>query len=199
MSLIERAKNVTMTPATEWPVIAGEATDTRNLFIGYAMVLAAIPAVITIFKGGLWLGHIGMAGGAAFAIITYVLSLLTTFVLGLVVNALAPSFDGQKDKTQAMKLAVYASTPAWIASVLTIIPFFGSFMVFLAWLYGAYVLYLGIPNLMKAPKDKAIGYAVVCFLVVMVITWIFSAIVIGGFMSVIFGGISLAALSALHH
>ncbi len=195
MSLIDRAKNIILTPATEWPVIANEMTDTKSIFIGYAMVLAAIPAVITLFKGSMW----GFAGGSVFAAITYVLSLLTTYVLGLVVNALAPNFDGQKDKTQAMKLAVYASTPAWVAGVLNIIPYLGTFVVFLAWLYGAYVLYLGIPSLMKAPKDKATGYAVVSFLVVMVITWIFSAVVIGALMSMFFGGLSIAALSAMHH
>ena len=194
MSIVDRAKNIILTPATEWPVVAPEATSTQSLFFGYAMVLAAIPAIITIFKGGMFFGHLGMGGGAVLALITFALTLLSTFLLGLIINALAPSFDGQKDQTQAMKLAVYSSTPAWVAGILTIIPFLGTFIVFLAWFYGAYVLYLGIPDLMKAPKDKAIGYAIVCFLVMMVISWLISAIVIGGVMSALFGGLAMATL-----
>ena len=53
MNLVERAKNIVLQPNQEWPVIAGEATDTKSLFVGYAMPLAAIPSIAA------WLGHLG--------------------------------------------------------------------------------------------------------------------------------------------
>ena len=43
--LIARAKNILLTPKTEWPVIAGEAETVQSLYLNYILVLAAIPAV----------------------------------------------------------------------------------------------------------------------------------------------------------
>jgi roadblock/LC7 domain-containing protein len=48
------------------------------------------------------------------------------------------------------------------------------FIVLLAALYGCWLLYLGLPRVMKAPADKAPGYAIVTILVAIVV-----AVVIG--------------------
>jgi len=133
MNVVERARNILLQPGQEWPVIAGEATDTKTLFLSYAVILAAIPAIAG------WLGHslIGVSvpfigtyrtplvAGLAFAVVAYVLSLVAVFVVGLIVDALAPTFGGEKNATQAMKCAVYAYTPAWVAGVLHLIPALG--------------------------------------------------------------------------
>ncbi|MFA5083285.1 MAG: YIP1 family protein, partial [Hydrogenophilaceae bacterium] len=66
------------------------------------------------------------------------------------------------------KAAAYSFTPAWLAGVLNLIPSLGV-LVLLASLYGIYLLYLGLPVLMKAPEDKALPYTVivvVCAIVV---------------------------------
>ena len=59
MNLVERAKNIVLQPNQEWPVIAGEAADTKSLFVGYAVPLAAIPSIAA------WLGLsvIGVSAG----------------------------------------------------------------------------------------------------------------------------------------
>ena len=52
MSLIERAKNICLTPATEWPVIAAEPTSPGTLVSSYVVPLAAVgaePRVSAIF------------------------------------------------------------------------------------------------------------------------------------------------------
>src|SRR5258705_1378774 len=48
--LIERVKNILLTPATEWPVIEREATTAADISKGYVAPLAAI-AVISTFIG----------------------------------------------------------------------------------------------------------------------------------------------------
>ena len=45
MNLVERAKNILLTPAKEWDVIKGEQLTIVDMFTKYAMILAAIPAV----------------------------------------------------------------------------------------------------------------------------------------------------------
>ena len=183
MNLVERVKNILLQPGEEWPVIAGEATDIKALFVFYAVPLAAIPALAG------WLGRslIGvsvpllgtyrtpLAAGLGFAIVTYVLALLGVFAVGLIVDALAPTFGGEKNRVQAMKCAVYAYTPAWVAGILQLIPSLGA-LVFLASLYGLYLLYLGLPMLMKAPQEKAVGYTIVVVICAIVLGIVLAAV-----------------------
>lgn len=183
MNLVERAKNILLQPGQEWPVIAGEATDTKSLFLSYAVPLAAIP----VLAG--WLGHslIGVSvplfgtyrtplvAGLGFAIVSYVLALIGVLAVGLIIDALAPTFGGEKNGNRAMKCAVYAYTPAWVAGILHLIPTLG-ILVVLASLYGLYLLYLGLPVLMKAPQEKAAGYTIVVVICAIVLGIVLAAI-----------------------
>ena len=51
--LIDRVKNILLTPKTEWPVIAGESTTVPDLYKNYIVVLAAIPAVFGFIKSSI--------------------------------------------------------------------------------------------------------------------------------------------------
>ncbi|MBS0488158.1 MAG: YIP1 family protein, partial [Proteobacteria bacterium] len=80
--LIARAKNILLTPKTEWPVIAGETETVQSLYLNYILVLAAIPAVFGFIKnsliGSTWFGvtvHTGIGAGITGMIVYYVLSL----------------------------------------------------------------------------------------------------------------------------
>jgi len=189
MSLIERAKNICFSPATEWTVIAGESTPPATLVTGYAAPLAAIGAVAG-FIGGSVIGRtvpfvgtfrVGLVPGLVGAVFTFGLALLGIAILSVIINALAPTFGAQKDSVQALKLAVYSYTPAWIAGVLNILPLLGVLALF-AGLYGIYLMYLGLPRLMKCPLDKAAGYTVVvvvCAIVLSVVVGLVGATVTG--------------------
>jgi len=117
--------------------------------------------------------------GLGIAITTFVMALVGVFVLSLIINALAPKFGGEKDPAQALKLAVYSYTPAWIAGALQIVSML-ALLGLIAGLYGLYLLYLGLPKLMKCPQDRAVGYTVVVVL---------CAIGIGIVMSLVSGAI----------
>jgi len=58
MALVDRVKNILLTPKTEWPVIAAETTSTADLLKGYVAPLAAIPAICG-FIGGSLIGYGG--------------------------------------------------------------------------------------------------------------------------------------------
>lgn len=179
MNLIERAKNIVLKPKSEWPVIAGEAGATGDLYKNYIAPLAAIGPVASFVGLSLigasvpFLGtiRVPLMSGLAMAIVSFVMALVGVFVIALVIDALAPSFGGEKNPAQALKVAAYSFTPAWLAGVLNLIPSLGV-LVLLASLYGIYLLYLGLPVLMKAPEDRAVPYTVVvvvCAIVVGVV------------------------------
>ena len=185
MNLVDRAKNIILTPKSEWQVIAPETTSTGELYKGYIAPLAAIGPIASFL--GLSLIGVGpfrvpFMGGLSALIISYVLALVGVYIIALIIDALAPTFGGEKNQLQALKVAAYAYTPAWVAGVLHILPALG-ILVLLASLYGLYVLYLGLPVLMKSPQDKAVGYTAVVVICAIVIFIIIGAVVgaVGGF------------------
>ncbi len=183
MDIVARAKNICLTPGTEWPAIAAESTATGALITGYVLPLAAIGAVAGFIGGSIigrslpFVGYyrVPIVSGLVLAIFMLVMAVAMVFILSFIIDALAPTFGGQKDRAQALKLAVYSYTPAWVAGVLQILPLLGILGV-LAGLYGIYLLYLGLPVLMKNPADKSIPYTAVVVVIAIVVTFIMMAI-----------------------
>jgi hypothetical protein len=91
--------------------------------------------------------------------VSYLLTLVVVYVLVLIIDALAPSFDGTKSQIQALNVAAYSATAGWLAGIFAVIPWLG--ILGILGLYSLYLLYLGLPVLMKAPKERALGYTVV--------------------------------------
>jgi hypothetical protein len=53
-------------------------------------------------------------------------------------------------------LTAYSFTPVWLAGIFLLVPG-ASFLVLLG-LYGFYLMWLGLPALMNAPRDKTLPY-----------------------------------------
>jgi hypothetical protein len=132
--------------------------------------------------------------GLAIAVFTFVMAIVGCFIISLIINALAPTFGGEKNSSQAFKVAVYSYTPAWVAGVLNLVPLLGILAIFAA-LYGLYLLYLGLPRLMKCPPDKAVGYTAVVVVCAIVVTMVIGAVggVIAGAGLLATGGLSSIA------
>jgi hypothetical protein len=166
-----RAKAMLIDPFAEWAVIERESGDPAYLLSRYVAVLALIPAVFG-FLGACVVGGvvpgIGVVRASLFdggfgAVFGYVMAFIIVLVLALIIDLLAPAFGGQKDFDNALKLAVYSYTPAWLAGIFLILP--GLRFLTLLGLYGAYVLLLGLPRLMKSPEQNSYAYtlvAVIC-------------------------------------
>jgi hypothetical protein len=183
MALMDRAKAICLKPNTEWPVIEAETSSAQNLMVGYAVPLAAIGPIAGVV-GGVVIGrtipfigtyHVPIVSALTLAIVSYVLSLVGIFVLSFIINALAPSFGGQKSSAQALKLAVYAYTPAWIAGVFTLLTAL-SWLPIIAGIYGLYLFYVGLPVLMKSPKEKSLGYTIVVIICAIVLSVVIAAV-----------------------
>jgi hypothetical protein len=190
-----------MSPAAEWDKIDAEPATIQGLYVGYICLLAAIPPLANLIGSEVF-GH-GAFGivyrppiisAVVGAVITYVVSLVSVFLFALVIDALATSFDGQKNQIQAFKVAAYYGTAAWVAGVLDIFPPLGP-LVLLASLYGLYLLYLGLPKLMKVPQEKALGYTVVTIVVAAVLAIVVGAVTaaVGTSAAMIGGGLARTA------
>ena len=177
--LIDRAKAILLTPKTEWPVIAAEPDTTAGLYKNYILILSAIGPIamflsLSVMGVGTFLGSfkVGMGAGLSYLVASYALGLLSVWVFSLIVNALAPSFGGQKDAVQALKAVAYAMTAAWIGAIGHLVPGIGWLIALAGAVYSVYLLYLGLPVTMKSPAEKAAGYTAVCIIIGIVIQWI---------------------------
>lgn len=190
MRLVDRAKNIIVSPRSEWDAIAADPTPTPQLITGYVLPLAAIAALAGFIGMSLigqsipFVGHFrfGIGWGLAMAVFNVVMAVVMVFVLGFIIDALAPTFGGQKNLPQAMKIAAYSFTPVWLVSILTILPLLG-ILVLVGVVYALYLLYLALPRLMKSPADKNAGYTalvVVCAVVVgFIVNLIGSGLIMG--------------------
>ena len=183
MNLVDRAKNTLFSPASEWETIKVEPITINELFTRYAVILAAIPAVAgligyTVFGISFGLGRITLGIGTTitWAILTYILSLVSVYILGWIIDALAPSFGSSKDLVASMKVAVFSYTAAWVGGIFHILPYL-SVLAALISIYSLVLLYMGLKRVKSVPDDKMVGYFVVIIVIAIVLYLIIGAIV----------------------
>lgn len=179
-NLVTRAVNILTKPSDEWRVAAGEASSIGGLIGGYAAIFALIaPLAMTL---GVAIGG-GFSYGFNFGylvkllLIIYVVALATPVLLGFIIDALTTNLGGQKNSVQAMKLAVYSGTAFWLAAVVLILPDIW-WLWYLGIAYGGYLLWVGVPILLRVAPDKApifvaasVGIWAVLFIILQQIAW----------------------------
>ncbi len=183
MALVDRVKKILLQPNAEWAVIASELTNTGTLYRTYIIPLAAIAPICGAIGWSLFGISLPFTGSVRLplttaltnAAIMYALALVGVFLFAVIIDALAPSFGGQKNQVQALKVAAYSSTATWVGGVFTLVPAL-SVIALVCSLYSLYLLYAGLSPLMKSPKDKAVPYAIVIILVGIVLFVVLAAV-----------------------
>jgi Yip1 domain len=175
MNLVQRVNAILLTPKTEWPVIDRETGDQTYLFANYVAILAAIPAAAAFI--GYSLAGMGVGAAFIFGVVFYVFCCVAWYVEALVIDALAPRFGGQKNFPAALKVAAYSSTAGWLAGIFQLIPPLS--ILSILGLYSAYLLWLGLTALMRAPQEQTIGYTAAVIAIMIVIAILFFSIILG--------------------
>jgi hypothetical protein len=145
--------------------------------------LAAIPAVGRML-GALSFGNFGSFEifGVRFyhpnflavmgdAVARYALTLISVYLLSLIVDQCAIQFGGERNRTQAFKLVAYSGTAAWLAGAFMLLPTAGGVFALLGGLYSLYLLYLGLPKLMRSAPTFTLNYFALT-LVAAIVMWI---------------------------
>lgn len=177
--LIDRVKRILLTPSPEWEKISEESWTIQDLFIKHAMILAAIPAVAGIIGHSL-IGYsiwgktirFGLTDALLWGILYYILSLASAYAVGVIMEALAPKFEIEKDPITSMKIAVFSFTAYWVGGILYIIPRL-SVVGSLLGIYSLFLMYVGMKKIRGIPPEKLMAY----FVTVVVISIVISMIV----------------------
>ena len=191
-NLIQRVINILIKPKEEWQVVATEKPDTTKLIVGYALILAAIPAIASFIKYGVigftfW-GHTtrSIAMGIQTGLVQLISAVLGAYLLAWVIDLLAPSFDSEKNFGRSLQLSLYSSTPQWVAGILLLFGTGFTILILLIGLYAIYLLAVGMPIIKKTPKEKVVGYVVVVIIALIVISFLLAfimAAIVGLFFS----------------
>ena len=179
--MVTRIKNLLYTPEAEWTVIEAEPATVSGLYKTYVCILAAIGPVAQLVGSQIFGSHMFFVfyrppflQAVVQAIISYLLSLAGVWLMAMIIDALAPSFGGTKNRLQAFKLAAYFPTAAWIAAVFQLVPQVAALSII--GVYSLYLLYVGLPKLMNAPKDKALVYTIVTIVCAVVVFAVINAV-----------------------
>ena len=181
MSLISRVQNILLKPKEEWGVIDAEPATIGGIYTSYVLILAAIgPICGLIGEQVIGINLLGVTYkppivySVGQAVIFYVMSLVSVYISALVIDALAPSFGGEKNFMQAFKVAAFAPTAAWVAGIFNILPALS--ILSIVGLYSLYLLFTGLAPLMRTPEDKSIPYTVVVIIAAIVLNVVIAAI-----------------------
>jgi hypothetical protein len=187
MDIVARVKGILLNPKAEWPAIEREPGDFGSLFSNYVMYVSAIPPVC-FFIGTTLIGihgfRIGIVAGLVHAILSYVLTLVGIFIAAYIIDFLAGTFSARRDFGNAMRVAAYTPTAAWVVGVFSLLPFLGILRIL--GLYSLYLLYTGLVVLMRPPADKALMYTVVtilCTILLGILVAIIPAMLLGGLLA----------------
>ncbi len=158
MNVVDRIKQVVLTPAKAWPAIEGEQASAKEVLIPYVLVLAGISAFGQFLTDWIW--GISSFGGALLGLVrAFIVAIAGTFLMAWLAKVLAPMFGGRGSFDSGYRLVGYAFTASWLAALVSVVPLIGFIVALGAVCWSIYTLYLGAPVVMMiASKTKTLGY-----------------------------------------
>jgi hypothetical protein len=169
-------------PDSEWDEIRREHEKPARLYVAYVLILALIGPVcayISTAHFGWTVGtnqpliKLAPASAMQLSVLTYLAMLVGVFALGFAVNWMARTYGAREesDAANGIALAAYSCTPLFLAGfgLLYPVPWFNALVFLAAAVYGAYLMYDGLPIVMNIPREQAIMYACALLTVALVI------------------------------
>jgi len=187
--IISRAINMILKPKAEWVNVYNE-TPNNSKSLTYAFILLLIPTISNFiaygFIGVKMMGYTfrSVSSGIQQGLMSFIGGILSIYVTSIVINALATSFDSEKNYGRSLQLVVYSMTPFWVGGIFFLLPGFQP-LVFLIGIYILVLLYQGMPVLMRTPQHKTTGYLVVS-VIVMIVVQLVIALILGVILALFF-------------
>ena len=88
MDLVSRAKNICLSPASEWRIIESETATPGGLLTGYALPLASIGAIASFIGMAVFASSFGMLASARSMPVALIGAVLGVVILSSLIQAL---------------------------------------------------------------------------------------------------------------
>lgn len=184
-AIVARAKGIIVDPNAEWAKVAVETDQPMQVFLRYVLPLAAIGPIASFI--GMQVFGISVLGfsmkftfmqALTASIASFVISLISIWVVAFIANLLSPKHGGKDDMAAAFRLVAYAWTASWLAGIFQLVPMLS--ILGLVGLYSLYLLYKGVTPVMGVPQEKAAVYTVLTILAA-IVTMIIASFLTGQF------------------
>jgi hypothetical protein len=90
-------------------------------------------------------------------VVAWLLGVGMVYLVGIVINSIADNFDSDRDELASQKVAAYSFTPFFLSTLALIWPPL-LWVPILALGVMVFLIYRGLPVLMKTPADRATAY-----------------------------------------
>ena len=179
--VINRLKNLVLSPNLEWEKIKSESIVPREVFLNYLLPLLIVGCLLKLIGRFLYLTNYNILHAILAGISYFLISISVIYASTWIVNEILPKFKCEKQFNNVFKLIAFSSLPSilliGISSLhpdLTFINLFSIFSVILFW--------IGVPKLLQIQVELKTGFVLISLLLIIIITVILSFIL----MSVIF-------------
>jgi hypothetical protein len=169
-NLINRAKELILSPKLTWEIIKNEDVKILDFLKTYVLPLALIPAIASFIGYGLIgfnLGGFGRIALLEWGVSAAIQSLLSSFssilIISWVISKLAPKYECEVSMDKSTSLVGHAFTPALVSGVFYIIPSL-SIIAMLGGIYSLYVLYIGFPVMTGVSEIKKTNFMLITIL-----------------------------------
>ncbi|AJQ95266.1 Yip1 family protein [Gynuella sunshinyii] len=159
-------------PDQEWESIRSEPNTLSRHYLAHTIILATIPAVC----GYLGATHIGWTIGKddtiyrltsesalQLCILFYFAMIAGVFILGKFIDFLSITYQSEQDDhtPRGLALASYTSTPLFMVGLIALFPvlWVNMLVAMAAVAYTVFLLYEGLPILMKIPPERGFLFA----------------------------------------
>lgn len=172
MRFLSHTLGILTNPDKEWQAIRADRHSFVQVFFSHVPFLALVPCIagyIGVTRFGFPVGDqlvkLTPGSAAALAIVTYFSLLIGVYLFGEFINWMAKSYGVEGDEAtrhyEGTALAVFATTPVFLAGIVSLYPslWLNAAVTFLAGCYSIYLIFEGIPILMKMSKERAFLYA----------------------------------------
>ncbi len=164
-SILNRVKSLLLTPDTAWDNIKNENESITNIYKNYLIVLAAITPFFNWFSlcvlGNNAYGityRAPLFGSLIYAVLIYFTLLASVYTSALILEKLAPKFEGSTTLDNAFKLVAYASTPIYISGLFSLLPVIGTLASLAGAIYSIYLFFKGFPKFIQIDETKKITF-----------------------------------------
>lgn len=175
--IIDRARELLLRPKDEWIKISQESDEPQRM-ISFIAVLGLVPAA-ALFVGYGLIGLPTMYGFFKLSLMSAFFASLVFYFLtgvGIALTALMIGFfchyfsvDGRWQVY--LKIAIYASIAPLLANIFYILPIVKFLRI--VGFYGCVTLFVGLPVMLKIPKEKEMQFVVTILVGAIIIALIF--------------------------
>ena len=156
-------------PDQEWEAIRKDSQSIGRLYLGHIILLALIPAAASFYgttQVGWQIGDgqvIRLTSGSALQLCTlfYAAMLAGVYIIGRFIDFFAATYEAKNENPKGVTLAAYTATPMFLLGFIAAYPniWVNMLVGLIAAAYSVYLLYEGLPILMKIPEERGFMFA----------------------------------------